>query len=109
MTQTRYTPEPWRYHKEKMVVRQDESAGEFCVRGHQIADLSGTFGTRIIRNLAIKAGVIDANGYLIAAAPELLKALEVLCKQEDREDEHVPPNSPIGKARAVIKKARGEV
>lgn len=49
-----------------------------------------------------------ANARLIAAAPELLEALEALYVQEDWEGEDIDPASPIGKARAAIASARGE-
>lgn len=45
---------------------------------------------------------------LIAAAPELLSALESLVRQEDWHGEDVPAESPIGRAMAAIAKATGE-
>lgn len=50
-----------------------------------------------------------ANWRIICAAPELLEALEALLGQEDwTRGEDVDPRSPVGLARAAIRKAKGE-
>ena len=51
----------------------------------------------------------DANARLIAAAPELLEALEAIIDAADRDlgDPAGMPGGPIYKARAAIAKARG--
>jgi hypothetical protein len=46
------------------------------------------------------------NAPILAAAPDLLEALEELVAQEDWEGEEVNPMSPVGKAFAVIARAR---
>lgn len=48
------------------------------------------------------------NRALIQAAPEMLDVLEVLAKQEDWEGDDVRPDSPIGRAWAVIAEAKGD-
>ena len=54
----------------------------------------------------------DANAAFIVRAcnsfDDMLEALEALYKQEDWNGEDIPDDSPIGKARKAIQKARGE-
>jgi hypothetical protein len=57
----------------------------------------------------VAASAPDNTGPFIAAAPDLYAALEALCRQEDWEGEDIPPDSPVGMARAALARARGEV
>lgn len=50
---------------------------------------------------------LEANARLIKLAPEILKALKELAKQEDWEGEDVSPDSPVGKAWKLISKVEG--
>jgi hypothetical protein len=58
--------------------------------------------------------IAEANARLIAAAPELLEALEEMCAPPENDDEDPTPEEnekwadTMRKARAAIAKARGE-
>ena len=92
---TNHTPGPWRVKKRKMDARIFGN-----VDGGPIATVH-----YVIENASNPHD--EANARLIAAAPELLEALELLVAQEDWYREEVPPESPVGKAYAAIAKARG--
>ena len=86
---TKHTPGPWRVGKGKY--------------GYQIwQDVKKGFGNHWIANLKCESCPADEvpNAHLIAAAPDLLEALECLLKA-DHDDVRAM-------ARAAIAKARGE-
>ena len=88
MTQTQHTPAPWYAKPDDM-------------QGFIYQEKTG-------KNVAVCYSSRDA--YLIAAAPELLEALEGLLKAVDTDpDEEVEPDSPYGNAIAAINKAKGGV
>lgn len=95
--ETNHTPGPWH------VVKTCDPSALWHLA---ICGLRSTTDTRTTTIAMIRDS--EANARLIAAAPELLEALEALVVQEDWHGEDVPPESPIGKARAAIAKARGQ-
>jgi hypothetical protein len=108
MNKTKHTPEPWSIN----------------ANGNEITGFSKTGKTWVIaRTTAAKVGrdTADANARLIAAAPDLLAALEVMverikyysslpveqrCSIEDWE--YTLGSSDMYKARMAIHKAKGE-
>jgi len=109
----KHTPGPWRVESINYdgdggtLVRRNENNG----RARCIANVWG------IKNAKTPDAESRANSHLIAAAPELLEALEALLEREgehpDFEDDAdgcdlVVTVGDIRKARAAITKARGE-
>lgn len=95
-----HTPGPWQ------VNRKYKMSVETCADGqgiNLIAECSDPDGFRT-------SGEDQANARLIAAAPELLAALEVITACVDRNGGSVRTITPeaIIQARAAIAKARGE-
>ena len=85
MINTQHTPAPWFYDKAKATVKGAGGKGE--TEAH---------------------AVYGADACLISAAPELLEALIGLLRSDDCDwDEPYHPESPYGKARAAINKAKG--
>lgn len=82
-----HTPKPWVYRADDGEVRADDD--RCCVATVEILDDS------------------DANGRLIAAAPDLLAACEELVKWEERRDDRECRASIGQTIRAAIAKARG--
>ena len=92
----KYTPGPWEFDGEYVWAQS--------IRGYVASPATDdmTSGQCVPKNSA--ADAIEANGFLIAAAPELLESLEYLV---DRFDSH--GNNPyLDEARAAIAKAKGE-
>jgi hypothetical protein len=58
---------------------------------------------------AVGAGPAEANARLIAAAPDLLAALEEMCEGWPPQNPDSPYFATYNQARAAIAKARGEV
>jgi len=99
MERTQHTPGPWRVDNK-------------AFGGSEVGAELVIYSSRGIVAMActIHEGLVnaEANARLIAAAPDLLAALEALYDQEDWNNEDVPANSPIGMAAAAIAKAKGE-
>lgn len=102
-TQSNHSPAPWTFAEEGTAQHGQSTYIIRCADGHEIAftqhpDFDG---------LPDKA---EANARLIAAAPELLEALNYWISfidgQEGKSDES---DIMVDKARAAIKKARGSV
>ena len=94
MSESKHTPAPWNVDKDYDIYAGDPKQGTRV----DIATISW------FRNQNFKA-----NARLIAAAPELLEALEECLDAIDLCTPDAPeplPNSIIGKARAAIAKAR---
>jgi hypothetical protein len=99
--QVKHTPGPWRY----------------CMYADHIPNFILKFGTRPLAKINYFAGnpefavsndIIEgeANARLIAAAPELLAALE-MCEHRLSLGENPDDDEAINKARSAIAKARG--
>ena len=96
MSETRFTPGPWR------IVRYCED-----IEIANVADLLHFYGGE----------TAEANAALIAAAPELYAALEAMVARFDEYNAHyiydgngvIPARPELDKARAALAKARGEV
>lgn len=98
MSETKHTPGPWK------VVRCNPSptSGEVMISGSNPGYLAEVRDCR--------SGDVDANAHLIAAAPELLDALQGLVRElSDSDDEGLIENAePMIAARVAIDKALGE-
>lgn len=92
----KYTPGPWRYIGAD-VQAQDES-GDWSLT---VASLNF-----IPSDDSTESEQVDADGALIAAAPELLDALENLLLEIEAQAIHAPARRAL--AIKAIKKARGE-
>lgn len=97
MTDTTHTPGPWIVTPDDYAVYETDDHGQ---RGETVCVLSGYGSNKSLRN---------ANARLIAAAPELLAALEEFCREcdgyLDGNDGH--PWGTLLKGRAAIAKATG--
>jgi len=95
-----YTPGPWKYDEHSLrggmyVSSQSCAVDVALVHG-------GTPGGALINERV-------ANARLIAAAPELLEALEALMPENWSPENYLENRAfNIGRARAVIQKARGQ-
>lgn len=103
---TKHTPGPWRHHLGR------GSNPRFHIQnqgGYQIASTV----TLVMHRLAVEENTQrEANARLIAAAPELLEALQGMVDSYGQAaceciDPHVPGHCPCCIARAVIAKAKG--
>lgn len=98
MSKTKFTPGPW-----KVIERGIVAVGRFVV-AEVIPDPLQK------ENAAIRE--LKANAHLIAAAPELYKALEGMVIGSKLRlmlsDKDILPESPLGIAVAALAKARGE-
>lgn len=91
----KHTPGPW--HLTKGLYGKEDEITIWGVKNEE--GCSGFIGT-----LGNMQGEDEANANLIAAAPELLEALEILVKQPDT----YSVEKAFVKARAAIAKAKGE-
>lgn len=99
MTDTQHTPGPW-------TVAEDDINGQAIVRGRHTE--IATCWHHCLGSLEIQ---MRANARLIAAAPELLEALEACLARLQIVDTEAIKNSyhlPVIKAAAAINKAKGE-
>lgn len=109
MTEAKHTPGPWSYENESQTVYVGDQ-----IEGRWIAQVRGWGWLQKLKN---GEEVQDANGRLIAAAPELLDALRVVaaalawqCHGDCRafgDDPILPTQEAIEKATAAIAKATG--
>ena len=94
-----HTPAPWIYdQKRTRVVAED--------RELLVADIRG-WGN--LQKRSDGAEIMGANGYLIAAAPELLAALERLVEAIEFTPLSIRALKKLAVAREAIAKARGEI
>jgi hypothetical protein len=102
---TQHTPGPWNYIQRGTQVWGRSVGGcQLQESDHLIADIRGWGHIQYLPN---GADVQDANGRLIAAAPDLLEALkEMLDNHEDACTGY--GEGAADKARAAIAKATGE-
>jgi hypothetical protein len=89
-----HTPGPWKYHDAGSIVMTED--GQMSV-----ADIRG-FG-RLEKDFGLSAAlkIMDKNGQLIAAAPELLEACQLFVSAESHSEMNVAFNA----AKAAIEKA----
>lgn len=92
---TKHTPGPWSTIK--------------YIRTTLVCDANGNWIAAIkpVRKFGI-AGDDAANARLIAAAPELLAALDAFTQWNDRDQGEGKLEDALNKARAAIAKAKGE-
>lgn len=104
MSQNKHTPGPWiveQYQGETNVISN-------CDRDRKDADvgvvfvLAGRIGGKIHGENFDDLSEIQANAHLIAAAPDLLEALEAVIKVADRN------TAVFNRAKAATAKARGD-
>lgn len=97
MNETKFTPGPWRLDADSHIRATNDD------RHKTIALIPPDFHS---------ADIWDANAHLIAAAPELYKALEGMVIGSKLRlmlsDKDILPESPLGIAVAALAKARGE-
>ena len=102
-----WTPGPWRVSGGRYIKQDYTEIGLSDDAGMMIASIPGgeTSGPFFVENRA----ECDANARLIAAAPELLEALEDCVAVMDRELAGLKAIQPeLSSARAAIAKATGE-
>ena len=98
MSNTSHTPGPWSYENEGQTVYVGDQ-----IEGQWIAQVRGWGWLQKLKN---GEAVQDANGRLIAAAPELLEALQNIIDSVDKG--HAVILVPLSaNARAAIAKATG--
>ena len=98
MSNTSHTPGPWSYENEGQTVYVGDQ-----IEGQWIAQVRGWGWLQKLKN---GEAVQDANGRLIAAAPELLEALQNIIDSVDKS--HAVILVPLAaNARAAIAKATG--
>lgn len=91
-----HTPGPWRYCPQN----GSPTTGMHMIAGSKPGYLAE------VRDCG--SGIVQANARLIAAAPELLEALETLADEEWRDDDDNILIDARTKARSAIAKARGK-
>ena len=105
MSNTSHTPGPWSYENEGQTVYVGDQ-----IEGQWIAQVRGWGWLQKLKN---GEAVQDANGRLIAAAPDLLEALigldEAYCRAGENltRDERTEDRKRLIAARAAIAKATG--
>ena len=97
MSTTKHTPGPWRYYTES----QPDGCPIVGSGGPMVAMLAHSV------NHPDQSDEANANAYLIAAAPELLEALECLLAAVEQHDTPLTDPERIA-ARSAIAKAKGE-
>lgn len=101
---SKHTPGPWRYIQRGTQVWGKSVGGcQMIESEHLIADVCG-WGH--LQYLPDGVEVQDANGRLIAAAPDLLESLKAMVKMITRTDMEFMPE--VHQACAAIAKATGE-
>lgn len=95
MNETKFTPGPWLFSSYK------SGNSVIVIDGKEFDVATVNYPNR------------DANAHLIAAAPELYEACEILFKITTGMMKQIPhsgfePGSPLGKCEAALAKARGE-
>jgi hypothetical protein len=100
VSEPKFTPGPYRYDPAGEVVLTDDEQMLLCtIRGWGY--LTGNAGLKLPSEEATK--ILDANGHLFAAAPDLYEACELALEY------HQGGHSKIGQSlRAALKKAKGE-
>ena len=101
---TKHTPGQW-------TADDNEGYGVLRIWSGMSPTGSGTTPGKLVATVHGDSGETDANGQLIAAAPELLNALQRLVKVLEGQITSVHAAeraSPIAQARAAINKATGE-
>jgi hypothetical protein len=105
---SKHTPGPWAvfrrdgYSTYIHAINEGDEINTFQVASCHSATSRKYFPTR---------GEAEANARLIAAAPELLEALQAMLRMTERHATHgliATPGSPVALARAAIKKAEGQ-
>lgn len=103
MTEAKHTPGPWSYENEGQTVYVGNQ-----IEGRWIAQVRGWGWLQKLKN---GEEVQDANGRLIAAAPELLEALILMVRTHEEPAETQLQEARelqwIEKARSAIAKATG--
>ena len=113
MSDTKFTPGPWRispHYDEKGKMHPSRWRGIYePVPGQELGSLS------CVLSIGIEGNVEDAwlqtsqaNADLIAAAPELYEALDRWFPFIETEEGYAPSKPWVEKARAALAKARGE-
>lgn len=103
MSESKHTPGPW-VHSASMIYAPGENGGNIC-------ELSELRKSRHVQHDKLELGSKDwdeqmANGKLIAAAPELLRACEAIRASGGLEGANL--SNAIDMCRAAIAKAKGE-
>jgi len=99
VSETKFTPWPWEYEPHGQMIMTDNGQ-------KMIADIRG-WGW--IQYLPEGEKIQDANGYLIAAAPDMYMVLEEVFDEVENYMERTGRSVTWGeKAKAALAKARGE-
>ena len=97
MNETKWTPGPW-------VVQRDSGMYIYITQPHDTKNrVPGYYAE--VRRFTSNTKQVEANANLIAAAPELYEALELLVVTNDNGGW---PSAALVIARAALEKARGE-
>ncbi len=107
MTKAKHTPGPWVIGtSEGRVLSRWDGIGYWEIANATVTDFRGDSG-----EVYFAGGAQEANARLIAAAPDLLEALEAMVADWGKLASVVKPlgeESSLRKARAAIAKAKGE-
>ncbi len=103
---TKHTPGPWYvFHSAHLAWRDDNGPGAFSIGDAQTAYSANILCSRY--QWPERAEEMKANASLIAAAPDLLEALQTLLGDTDDSD-YMTRAEKEEKARAAIARATGE-
>jgi len=104
MSDTKFTPGPWKYCPDHVFgtryVRQDPK--QWDGRGYQ-----AVCGLPALPAKTHHGDMFNANGYLIAMAPEMYDAMQLFVDRVDRRE--IRSRKTYESFKAILKKARGEV